>query len=141
MSKGNIIELTQLENGDFEINFNNEDMNTIIIHEPLNSKFSARNLLAAAALFCTSGSMMYELDTRKPGARYNKLKARVVSKYARNEKNRAIIESMKVEVLVDVPEEHRSEFIKVVDEHKENECFITRSLNKGIKVDIEIEET
>jgi uncharacterized OsmC-like protein len=48
---------------------------------------------------------------------------------------------MKVEVLVDVPEEHRSEFIEVVDEHEENECFITRSLNKGIKVDIEIEET
>ncbi|MCW4050185.1 MAG: OsmC family protein [Candidatus Bathyarchaeota archaeon] len=141
MSRGNIIELTQLENGDFEINFNNEDMSTIIIHDPLNSKFSARNLLAAAALFCTSGSMLYELNVRKSDARYRKLKARVISKYDRNEKDRAIIESMKVEVEVDVPEEHRSQFIEVLEEHDENECFITRSLNNGIKVDIEIKKT
>ena len=141
MSRGNIVELTQLKNGDFEINFNNEDMSTIIIHDPLNSKFSARNLLAAAVLFCTSGSMRYELNVRKPGARYRKLKARVVQKYGRNEMDRAVIESLKVEVEVDVPEEHRSEFIEVLEEHDENGCFITRSLNSGIDVNIEIKET
>ncbi len=141
MSRGNIIELTQLENGDLEINFNNEDMSTIIIHDPLNTKFSARNLLAAAALFCTSGSMLYELDVRKPGARYRKLKARVISKYGRNEKERAVIESMRIEVEVDVPEEHQSEFVEVLEEHDENGCFITRSLNNGITVDIEIKES
>lgn len=141
MSRGNIIELTLLENGDFEINFNNEDMDTIIVRDPLNSKFSARNLLAAAALFCTSGSMLYELGVRKSGARYRKLKARVVSKYGRNEKDRAIIESMKVEVEVDVPEEHRSEHVEVLEEHDENGCFITRSLNNGINIDIEIKES
>jgi len=91
-------------------------MKTIVIQDPLNSKFSARNLLAAAVLFCTSGSMRYELDVRKPGARYRKLKARVISRYGRNEKDRAIIGSMKVEVEVDVPEEHRSEFIEVLEE-------------------------
>jgi uncharacterized OsmC-like protein len=140
MSRGSIVELIQLENGDFEINFNKKDMNKIVIHDPLNADFSARNLLAAAALFCTSGSMVYELDARKKGAKYKKLKARVIQKYGKNEKDRAIIESLRVIVDVEVPSEYRSEFNEVVEEHKENECFITRSLNKGINVEIEISE-
>ena len=140
MSRGSIVELTQLENGDFEINFNKKDMNTIIIHDPLNADFSARNLLAAAALFCTSGSMIYELDARKKGAKYKKLKASVIQKYGRNKKDRAFIESLKVIVDVEVPSEYRSEFSEVVEEHYENGCFITRSLNEGIDVDIEINE-
>jgi organic hydroperoxide reductase OsmC/OhrA len=140
MSRGSIIEITQLDNGDFELNFNKEDMGSIIIRDPLNSNFSARNLLAAAALFCTSGSVLYELDVRKKGARYNRLEARVLQNYGRNEKGRSVIESLKVEVNVEVPDEFKSEFDEVLLEHQENGCFITRSLNKGIKVDIEINE-
>jgi uncharacterized OsmC-like protein len=138
VSRGNIIELTQLENGDFEINFNNEDMNPIVIHDPLNSKFSARNLLAAAAAFCTAGSMLYELEARSKGGRYNKLNVSVIQKYGRNANDRAFIDSLKVEVFVDVPEKYHPEFKEVLEEHHKNGCFISRSLNQGIKVDIEI---
>jgi uncharacterized OsmC-like protein len=142
LSRGNIIEITQLENGDLEIDFNNEDMTKITIHDPPNSKFSARNLLSAAIAFCTAGSMRYELRARKPGAEYKSLKARVeISTYGRNEKERAVIESMKVDVEADVLEEHRAVFQEVVEEHIENGCFITRSLNNGINVELEIKET
>ena len=134
----NIIELAQLENGDFEFNFNNKDMDNIIIHDWLKSDFSCRNLLAAAALCCTSGSMLYELDVRKPGARYRDLKSSVTLKTGKDEKGRVVIESMNVRVQVDMPDEHLAEFEEVLREHENNMCFIVRSLNRGIKTGIEI---
>lgn len=137
MSK-NVIELTQLESGDFEFNFHNKDMADIVIHDWLKSDFKCRNLLAAAALCCTSGSMLYELDVRKPGARYRDLKSSVALKTGKDEKGRMVIESMNVRVQVDVPEEHLAEFEEVFREHEDNMCFIVRSLNRGIKAEIEI---
>ena len=137
----NVIELTQLENGDFEFNFNNKDMDNIIIHDWLKSDFSCRNLLAAAALCCTSGSMLYELDVRKPGAKYKDLKSSVTWRTGKDDEGRIIIESLNVKVQVDVPEEHLAEFKEVLKEHEDNMCFIVRSLNRGIKTEIEITRT
>ncbi len=132
------VELTQLENRDFEINFNNKDMSNLLIHDWLNSDFSCGTLLAAAAICCTSGSTLYELDVRKPGARYNDLKSSVTWRNGEDEKGRGVVESLDVKVQVDVPEEHLEEFKEVLKEHEDNMCFIVRSLVKGIKVKMEI---
>lgn len=135
------VELKQLENGDFEINFNNKDMANLLIHDWLKSDFSCRTLLAAAALCCSSGSVLYELDVRKPGARYKDLKSSVTWRNGEDEKGRRVVESLDVKVQVDVPEEHLAEFKEVLKEHEDNMCFIVRSLVRGIKVEMEITST
>jgi uncharacterized OsmC-like protein len=132
------VELTQLENGDFMINFNNKDMSNLHIHDWLNSDFSCRTLLAAAAVCCASGSTLYELNLRKPGARYNGLKSSVTWRNGEDEKGRKVVEALDVKVQVDVPEEHLEEFKEVLREHEDNMCFVARSLVRGIKVKMDI---
>lgn len=138
MSWKNVIELKELENGDFEINFNNPDMGNIIIPAPLTSKFSCGALIAAGALCCTTGSMLYELDARKPGARYNLIKSSVTQNRKLDEKGRVVIDSIDVNIQVDVPEEHLDVFEEVIKEHEDNQCAMVRSLNRGIKAEITI---
>jgi len=132
------VELRQLENGDYEIDFNNEDMDKITIHNWGKSKFSCRTLLAAAALCCSSGSAIYELGVRKPGAKYNDIQSSVTWTNGKDEKGRRIIESIDIHVQVDVPEEHLAEFKEVIQEHEDNDCFVVRSLKRGIKAKIKI---
>ena len=97
--------------------------------------------MAAAALCCTSGSTLYELDLRKPGAQYNSLKSSVTWKNGLDEKGRNVVESLDIKVQVDVPDEYREEFKEVVKEHEENMCFVARSLARGIKIKMEISST
>jgi len=139
--KKNIVELMQLENGDFLIDFNNKDMSNLLIHDWLNSDFSCRTLMAAAALCCTSGSTLYELNIRKPGAKYNGLKSSVTWKNGVDEKGRNIVESLDIKVKADVPDEYREVFKEVVMEHEENMCFVARSLARGLKIKMDISST
>ena len=133
----NKVEIRQLENGDFEMDFNRKDMAKLVFPGWSND-FSCGALLAAAALCCTSGSTIYELDVRKPGAQYKDLRSSVTWKTGEDEKGRGVVGSMEVKVHVDVPEEHLTEFEEVVKEHEENMCFIVRSLVNGVKVKMEI---
>ena len=139
--KKDMVEITQLESGDFLMDFNNKDMSNLLIHNWLNSDFSCRKLMAAAALCCTSGSTLYELDLRKPGARYNSLKSSVTWKNGVDERGRNVVEALDIKVQVDVPEEYVEEFKEVVKEHEENMCFIARSLARGIKITMDISST
>ena len=136
-----IVELTQQKNGDFLMDFKNKDMSNLHIHDWLNSDFSCGTLLAAAALCCTSGSTLYELDLRKPGARYNGLKSIVTWKNGEDEKGRRVVESLDIKVKVDVPEEYLEEFKEVIKEHEDNMCFIARSMARGIKIKMDISST
>lgn len=135
------VELRQLENGNYEIDFNNEDMGKLTINNWGKSKFSCRTLLAAAALCCSSGSAIYELAVRKPGAKYKDIKSSVTWTTGKDEKGRRIIESLDIQVQVDVPSEYLAEFKEVIQEHKDNDCFVVRSLKRGIKADITITRT
>jgi len=138
----NKVEIKQLENGDFEMNFNRKDMTKLVIPKDwIKSDFSCGALLAAAALCCTSGSTIYELDVRKPGARYKDLRSSVTWKNGEDEYGRGVVESMEVKVHVDVPEEHLTEFKEVIKEHEDNMCFVVRSLVRGVKVEMEINST
>lgn len=100
--------------------------------------FSNTRLLAAAALICFSGSMEYELDVLELGARYRDLESSVRWRRGKDESGRTIIESMEIDVKVDVPEEYRSEFADVVKEHA---CTLVRSLRRGFPIKINISET
>ena len=134
----NKVEIRRLENGDFEMDFNRKDMAKLVFPGWLKSDFSCGALLAAAALCCTSGSMIYELDARKPGARYKDLRSSVTWKTGEDEHGRGVVESMEVKVHADVPEEHLTEFEEVIKEHEDNMCFIVRSLVNGVKVKMDI---
>lgn len=134
------MELRELENGDWEISFNNPDMGNIVIPAPLKSQFSCGALIVAGALCCTTGSVLYELDARKPSARYNVIKSSATQSRKKDEKGRVVIDSIDVHVEVDVPEEHLGVFGDVVKEHEDNQCAMVRSLNRGIKAEITIKK-
>lgn len=134
------MELKELENGDWEISFNNPDMGNIIIPAPLKSQFSCGTLIVAGALCCTIGSVLYELDARKPGARYNVIKSSATQSRIKDEKGRVVIDSIDVHVEVDVPEEYVGVFEDVFKEHEDNQCAMVRSLNRGIKAEITIKK-
>ena len=138
----NKVEIKQIENGDFEMNFNRKDMTKLVIPKNwMKSDFSCGALLAAAALCCTSGSTIYELDARKPGARYKDLRSSVTWKNGEDEYGHGVVESMEVKVHVDVPEEYLAEFKEVLKEHEDNMCFVVRSLVRGVKVEMDIDST
>ena len=59
----------------------------------------------------------------------------------KDESGRNVIESMEIDVKVDVPGEYRSEFADVVKEHMEHACTLVRSLRRGFPVKINISET
>lgn len=134
------MELRELENGDWEISFNNTDMGNIVITAPLKSQFSCGALIVAGALCCTTGSVLYELDARKKGARYNVIRSSATQSRIKDEKGRFVIDSIDVHVEVDVPEEHLGVFEDVLKEHEDNQCAMVRSLNRGIKAEITIKK-
>ena len=134
------MELRELENEDWEISFNNPDMSNIIIPAPLKSQFSCGALIVAGALCCTTGSVLYELNARKQGARYNVIRSSATQSRIKDEKGRVVIDSIDVHVEVDVPEEHLGVFEDVLKEHEDNQCAMVRSLNRGIKAEITIKK-
>ena len=134
------MELRELENEDWEISFNNPDMSNIIIPAPLKSQFSCGALIVAGALCCTTGSVLYELNARKQGARYNVIRSSATQSRIKDEKGRVDIDSLDVHVEVDVPEEHLGVFEDVLKEHEDNQCAMVRSLNRGIKAEITIKK-
>ena len=124
--------------GTFEVPFDQGVMGDITVDNWWVNDFSNTRLLAAAALICFSGSMEYELDVLELGARYRDLESSVRWRRGKDESGRTIIESMEIDVKVDVPEEYRSEFADVVKEHA---CTLVRSLRRGFPIKINISET
>jgi len=106
----------------------------------LKSQFSCGALIVAGALCCTTGSVLYELDARKQGARYNVIRSSATQSRIKDEKGRVVIDSIDVHVEVDVPEEHLGVFKDVLKEHEDNQCAMVRSLNRGIKAEITIKK-
>ena len=137
----NAIQLKRVGEGTYEVPFNYGGMKTLTVENWWEIDFSNTHLLAAAALICISASMEYELDVLKEDARYKALESSLRWRYGKDESGRRIIDSMEININVDVPDELRSEFFEVVKEHMDHGCTITRSLKRGIKIKLNVNET
>jgi uncharacterized OsmC-like protein len=138
----NELRLKRIGEGSYEIPFNYGQMKDIVINNWLEKHdFSNTRLLSAAALSCISLSMEYELDSLKKGARFTSLEPVIKWKNGKDESGRNIIESMEIDLKVDVPDELKEEYKAVLDEHTNHCCFILRSLKRGIPIKLNINET
>ena len=100
--------------------------------------FSNTRLLTAVALNCITASFEYELDALKKDSRYDAVDSKIHWRYGKDESGRRIIERITIDVNLVVPDELREEHEKVVDEHLNHGCMITRSLKKGIPIELKI---
>ena len=137
----NEIKLKRVGEGTYEVPFDYGVMENIFVDNWWENDWSNGRLIAAGALICISGSMEYELDVLKKGARFESLESSLRWRYGKDESGRRIVEAMTINIDVGVPEEIRQEFPEVVKEHMDHGCTWTRSLKKGIKVEININET
>jgi len=135
------VKIRRLENGDYRLSLNNKylDVNEITVREGYNSDGVPGAFMMAAALMCTVASCEYELDARREGARYKCIEASATARKGADIRKRGVYKSMDVAVLANVPDEYLAEFERVVKEHEENGCTVTRSYSSGFKVSINIE--
>jgi uncharacterized OsmC-like protein len=136
----NAIQLKRIGEGTYEVPFDYGQMKDLIVENWWELDWSNTRLLAAAALICISASMEYELDVLKEDARYKALESSLRWRYGKDESGRRIINSMEINISVDLPDELRSEFLEVVKEHMDHGCTITRSLKRGIPIKLNITE-
>ena len=143
----NELKLTRDTEGRIDLPFNYGDMKDIHIEhwrthaDPNVEDYSGTRAIAASALSCISMSMDYELHSLKQGSSYDALDSSIKWKMGKDETGRTIIESMEIDINVEVPEDLRSEHDKVVKEHLEHASQMARSLRRGIPIKINIKET
>ena len=137
----NEIKLKRTGEGTYEVPFNYGVMENIKVDNWWKNDFSNTRLLTAGALICISSSMEYELDVLKKDARFKSIESSLHWRYGKDESGRRIIDTITININVDVSDELRSEFLEVVKEHMDHGCTLTRSLKKGIKIDLNISET
>ncbi len=143
----NELKLTRDKEGRIDLPLNFGDMKDIHIEhwrthaDPNVEDYSGTRAIAASALSCISMSMDVELDALKEGASYNSLDSSITWKIGKDETGRNIIESMEITINVEVPDDLRSEHVKVVKEHMEHASWVPRSLRRGIPIKIIINET
>jgi len=137
----NEVKMTRVGEDTHKITVNSGQLKEIIIENWLETNdFSNSRLLASAALCCVTLSIEYELDALKKGARYNSINSSIRWETGKDETGRGIIDSMEIDINVDVPEGLEKEFKDVVDEHENHRCFILRSLKRGIPVKLNINQ-
>ena len=136
----NEVKLTRIGDGSYEIPFEYGQMEDIHIRNWWEVDFSNTKLLAAAVLNCITSSVEYELNSLKDGARYAELDSVIRWRLGKDESGRRIIKSMKININLDIPEDMRSEHDKVLEEHMNHGCTLTRSLKRGIPIELIINE-
>ena len=136
----NEVKLTRVGEGSYEIPFNYGQMKDIHIENWWEVDFSNTKLLSAAVLNCITSSFEYELDVLKKGARYSTLDSKIHWRYGKDESGRRIIDSITIYINLEVPDDIQPEHLKVVDEHMNHGCTITRSLKRGIPIELKINE-
>ena len=137
----NEVKLTRVDEGTNDIIFNYGQMKDIHIENWWEiGGFSNTRLLAAGILSCITDSFEWELDVLKKGARYEELDSKIRWRYGKDESGRRMIDGITIEINLKVPEELREEHMKVVEEHVNHSCMITRSVKKGIPIELKINE-
>ena len=92
---------------------------------------AARAFLAASATTCMAGAVNYMLRARD--VKVNGISASSSVHMGKNEKGTVVVDSINIEVIVDVPEEG-TDVLEHCISLLENGCLVTRSLKRGIKV-------
>ena len=137
----NEVNLTRVDEGTNDIIFNYGQMKDIHIENWWeNMDFSNTRLLTAGILSCITDSFEWELDVLEKGARYDELNSRIRWRYGKDESGRRIINGITIEINLKVPEEVREKHMKVVQEHMNHGCTITRSVKRGIPIELVINE-
>ena len=136
----NEVTFTRVGEGSYHVPFDYGQMQDIHIENIWEEDFGNIRLLMASALMCISESFEWELDVLKKGARYDSLDSKIHWRYGKNESGRRIIERITIDVNLSVPDELGEEHEKVVDEHMNHGCTITRSLKRGIPIELRINE-
>ena len=136
----NPVELSLLDNGDYFIRLNHEALEDVLVSlskVPEEKRGGvARALFTASALYCMAGSVNYMLRARKVAIK--DIKGTASIKMGKNEKNQDLVESMTLNIDVDIPENNRPELDRCI-KYFENGCLITRGLKKGIEVNNKIQ--
>lgn len=120
---------------DFKLTFDHDALEDQVIafsKVPIENRPGvARRFLAASAMWCTVGGL-YSLLKAK-GVIVSDITARSEVQMGKDESGQNVVESVNLEVTVDVPEENIEDL-----EHCwrvwEKRCFIRRSLERGVKI-------
>ena len=136
----NEVTFIRVGEGSYHVPFNYGQMKDIDIDNIWEVDFSNTHLLMASALMCISESFEWELDVLKEGSRYDSLDSKIHWRFGKDESGRRIIERITIDVNLSVPDELRELHEKVVDEHINHGCTITRSLKRGIPLELRIIE-
>jgi uncharacterized OsmC-like protein len=140
LDEGFAVELEQIEDLQFKVSFDWENVDDLVMDEPepLGSKTgpNASRILAAAVGNCLTASLVFCLQrSRSP---IQGVKSRVQGKLARNEKNRIRIAEMKV--TIELPKE-AGEIGSSMDRCLglfEDFCVVTASVRQGIPIEVEV---
>lgn len=129
------VNLQHVAEWDFKVTFDHdalEDQVITFFKVPIEKRPGvARRFLAASATWCTAVGL-YSLLTAR-GVTVTDITAKSGVQMGKNESGQNVVESVDIELIVDVPEEHTEEL-----EHCwriwEKRCLISRSLQRGIKI-------
>ena len=136
----NEVTFTRVGEGSYHVPFDYGQMKDINIENIWENNFGNIRLLMASALMCISESFEWELDFLKKGARYNSLDSKIHWRFGKDESGRRIIERISIDINLTVPDELQEMHEKVLNEHLNNGCTITRSLKRGIPIELRINE-
>jgi len=128
----NPVEIELIENGDYYIKLNHdalEDIEVSLSRVPEDKRGGvARALFFASALYCMAGSVNYMLKARK--VLVKDINGSVSVRMGKDERGRDLIESMTLNIGVDIPDENKSELDRCI-KYLEDGCLITRGLKES----------
>ena len=127
--------LRHVDEWDFKLTFDHDALENQVIafsEVPKEKRPGvARRFLAASAMWCTAVGLYSLLKAR--GVTVTDITAKSEVQMGKNESGQNVVESVTLELIVDVPEENIKDL-----EHCwrvwEKRCFISRSLERGVKV-------
>ena len=131
----NPVKITLQDNGDYKIELNHDALKDIDISfsdVPDDKRGGvARAFLSASALYCMAGSVNYLLRVRD--VEVIDLTGSVQAKMGKDSKGNSFVESLTLDIEVDVPDDNLSELERCIS-YLEDGCLVTKSLKKGIKI-------
>jgi len=136
------IELEQPKDGDMLIKFNSETMNDLIVKKAGVPKEKmggeARQLLAASLAECMCSTLISILEWAR--VKYRKLNATVTVSTDKDERGRICVDEIDVKIKLEIPEDEESEKrLRRAENLFKRGCLMSRSLERGIKVNYKIE--
>jgi uncharacterized OsmC-like protein len=140
--EGFTIDIRQIEDYRFEVDFGMEGVSPLRIDEPEpvggGEGPNPSRLLSAAVGSCLSASLLFCMRKARVDAR--SMKTRVRTEMTRNERGRLRIGKIDVEIEVE-PDGAESKRLERCTEIFRDYCVVTKSVHQGIPVDVEVRST